>query len=153
MYFLFVNKTYSQTTKEPYGFKMQIFKLLLLEVRDPSGKFLCLYNLTWETKTTLQDSVEFSFSGLLTRRCIGWNYGGEKYRRIPSNSCLKWYLRNSQTINFRAPKCAKNFLIRPLLIFAHSCCAKINGARKLMRVTYFLFWCFVHTSELNKLDS
>ena len=79
MYFLFVNKTYSETTKEPYGFKMQIFKVLFSEVKDPTDKFLCLNGLTWETKTTLHVSVEFSFPGLLTKRCIGWSYGGEKY--------------------------------------------------------------------------
>ena len=35
-------------------------------------------------------------------------------------------------INFRTPKCAKNSLFSALLILAHSCCVKINGARKLM---------------------
>ena len=70
MYFLFVNKTYSQTAKEPYGFKMQIFKVLFSKRREPIDKLLRLYDLTWETKTTLQVSVEFSFSDLLTRRCI-----------------------------------------------------------------------------------
>ena len=58
-------------TKEPYGFKVQMFKVLFLEVRKPIEKFLCLYDLTWETKTTLQVSVGFSFSGLLTQKCIG----------------------------------------------------------------------------------
>ena len=45
MYFLFVNKTYSQITNEPYSFKMQIFKVLFSEVREPTDKFLCLYDL------------------------------------------------------------------------------------------------------------
>ena len=71
MYFLFVNKTCSQITKEPYGFKMKIFKVLFPEVMEPTSKFLCLYDLTWETKTTLQVSVGFSYSDFLTRRCIG----------------------------------------------------------------------------------
>ena len=71
MHFLFVNKTYSQITKEQYGFKMQIIKVLFSEVGEPTDKFLCLHGLTWETKTILQISVGFSFSGLLTRRCIG----------------------------------------------------------------------------------
>ena len=48
MYFLFVNKTDSQITKEPHGFKMQIFKLLLPEVREPTDNFFCLHDLTWE---------------------------------------------------------------------------------------------------------
>ena len=34
--FCFVNKTYSQITKEPDGFKMQIFKVLFSEVREPT---------------------------------------------------------------------------------------------------------------------
>ena len=89
MYFLFVNKTYSQITKEPYRFKMQIFKVLFSEVRDPTENFLYMYDLTWETKTTLQVSVELSLSGMLTRRFIGWNYGGEKYCIISSNSGSK----------------------------------------------------------------
>ena len=76
MFFLFVNKTFCQTTKEPYGFKMQIFKVLFSKVRDPTDKCLYLYDL------------EFSFSGLL-KRCIGLNYEGETYCRIPSNSGLK----------------------------------------------------------------
>ena len=46
MYFLFVNKTYSQITKEPYGLKMQIFKALFSEAREPTDKFLCLYDLS-----------------------------------------------------------------------------------------------------------
>ena len=50
MYFLFVNKTYCQKTKEPYGFKMQIFTVLFSE--ESTDKFLCLYDLTWESKTT-----------------------------------------------------------------------------------------------------
>ena len=50
MYFLFVNKTYSQITKEPYGFKMQIFKVLFSEVSKPTEKILGFYDLTWETK-------------------------------------------------------------------------------------------------------
>ena len=41
-------------TKEPYGFKVQLFKVLFLEVRKPTETFLCFYDLTWETKTTLQ---------------------------------------------------------------------------------------------------
>ena len=61
MYFLFVSKTYSQITKESYGFKMQIFKVLFSEVRDPTGKFLWLYDLTWEAKTTLQVPYDFLF--------------------------------------------------------------------------------------------
>ena len=52
-----------------------------------------------------------------------------KYCRIPSNSGLKWYFTNSRKINFCAPKCAKNGLFRALLIFAHSCWAKINGIK------------------------
>ena len=71
MYFLFVNKTYSQITKGKYGFKMQLSKVLFLQVREPTDTFLCLYDLTWETKTTLQVSVGFFFSGQITRRCIG----------------------------------------------------------------------------------
>ena len=71
MHFLFVNKTYCQITKEPCGFEMQIFKVFFSEVKEPTDKFLYLYDLTWETKTTLQVSVGFSFAGLLTRRCIG----------------------------------------------------------------------------------
>ena len=63
MYFLLVNKTYSQITKEQYGFKMQIFKVLFSEVREHTIKFLCLHDLTWETKTTLKVSV--AISGLL----------------------------------------------------------------------------------------
>ena len=65
MYFLLVNKTYSQITNEQYGFKMQIFKVLFSEVREHTIKFLCFYDLTWETKTTLQVSLGFSISGLL----------------------------------------------------------------------------------------
>ena len=53
MYFLFVKKTYCQITKEPYSFKMQMFKVLFSEVREATDKFLCLYDLIWETKTTL----------------------------------------------------------------------------------------------------
>ena len=142
MYFLFVNKTYSETTKEPYGFKMQIFKVLFSEVREPTDKFLCLCDLTWETKTTLQVSVGSPFSGLLIGRCIRWNYGGEKYCRTPSNSGLKLYLRNSSTNNFCAPKCSKNSLFHELLIFAHSCCLQINGTRKIMGSRYIavIFW-------------
>ena len=71
MYFLFVNKTYSQLTEGKYGFKMQLSKVLFLQVREPTDTFLCLYDLTWETKTTLQVSVGFFFSGQITRRCIG----------------------------------------------------------------------------------
>ena len=41
-------------TKELYGFKVQLFQVLFLEVRKPTEKFLCLHDLTWETKTTLQ---------------------------------------------------------------------------------------------------
>ena len=44
-----LTKTYSQITKEPHGFKMQIFKVLHSEVREPTDKLLCLYDLTWET--------------------------------------------------------------------------------------------------------
>ena len=40
-------------------------------------------------------------------------------------------MRNSRN-SFCTSKCAKNSLFRVLLIFAHSCCAKINGARKLI---------------------
>ena len=40
-------------------------------------------------------------------------------------------MRNSRN-SFCTSKCAKNSLFWVLLIFAHSCCAKINGARKLM---------------------
>ena len=65
MYFLLVNKAYSQITKEQYGFKMQIFKVLFSEVREHTIEFLCLYDLTWETKITFQVSVGFSISGLL----------------------------------------------------------------------------------------
>ena len=132
MYFLFVNKTYSLITTEPYGFKTQIFKALFSEAKDPTDKFLFLYDLSWETKTNLQVSAGFSFSGLLTRRGTGWNYGGENYCRIPSSSGLKLYLRNSRTINFCAPKGAKNCLFCTLSIFAQSFCAKSNGARKFM---------------------
>ena len=45
-------------------------------------------------------------------------------------------MRNSRTITFFAPKCAKSSLFCALLIFAQSCCTKINGARKLRRVRY-----------------
>ena len=159
MYFMFVNKTYSQTTKEPYGFKMQIFKVLFLGVREPMYKFLFLYDLTWETEITLQVSVGFFFSGLWTRSCIGQIYGGEKYCRIPSNSGLNCYLRNSRTINFRAPRCAKNGLFRALLIFAHSFCAKINGAylfflfNSLFTVDFFIVIYNSFTSTNWKLDN
>ena len=34
MYFLFVNKVYSQITKESFGFKMQIFKVYPQELRN-----------------------------------------------------------------------------------------------------------------------
>ena len=71
MYFLFVLKTYGQITKKPYGFKMQIFRVLFSEVRKPAAKYLRLYVLILATYTTLQVSVGFSFSGLLTRRYIG----------------------------------------------------------------------------------
>ena len=70
-YFLFVTKTYSQITKEPYGFKMQISNLVFSGVREPTDKFLCFYDLSCKTKTTLQVSVGFSLWGLLTRRWIG----------------------------------------------------------------------------------
>ena len=43
MYFLFVIKTYSQITKEPYSLKIQIFKALFSKVREPTDKFLCAY--------------------------------------------------------------------------------------------------------------
>ena len=46
MYFLFVDKTYSQITKEPRGLKMQIFKVLFSEVSEPTYKFLCLCDTT-----------------------------------------------------------------------------------------------------------
>ena len=46
MELLFVNKTYLQTTKEPCGYKMKIFKLLFSEVREPIDKFLYLHDLT-----------------------------------------------------------------------------------------------------------
>ena len=39
MCFIFVNKTYSQITKEPYSFKIQIFKVSFSEVREPTDKF------------------------------------------------------------------------------------------------------------------
>ena len=80
MYFLFVNKTYSQITKEPYGFKMQNFKILFSGVRKSKDKFLCLYDLTWDlclydltcklVKTSLQIAIGFFYSSLLTRRYI-----------------------------------------------------------------------------------
>ena len=56
---------------------MQIFKVLFSKVRGPTDKFLCLYDLTGETTTTLQVFVGLSFSGLLkqncmlTRKCMG----------------------------------------------------------------------------------
>ena len=62
MNFLFVSKAYSQITKEPYGFKMQIFKVLFSEVRKPTDKCLFLHGLTWKTQTTFQVSLGFSFS-------------------------------------------------------------------------------------------
>ena len=40
MYFVFVNKTYPQITKEPDGFQMQIFKVLLSEVREPTDNYV-----------------------------------------------------------------------------------------------------------------
>ena len=46
MYFLSVNKTCSQITKERHGFKMQIFKVLFSEVKQPTDTFLRLYGLT-----------------------------------------------------------------------------------------------------------
>ena len=46
MCFLFVSKTYSQRTKELFGFKMHVFKILFSEAREPTDKFLCLYDLT-----------------------------------------------------------------------------------------------------------
>ena len=49
MYFLFVNKIYSKITKKPHDFKVQIFKVLFSEVREPKDKFLCVYDLTLET--------------------------------------------------------------------------------------------------------
>ena len=48
MYFLFVSKTYSQITKKPYGFKMQIFRVLFSQVRELTDKILCLYDLNLE---------------------------------------------------------------------------------------------------------
>ena len=53
MHFKFVSKTDSQITKELYDFKMQIFKVIFWEVREPTDKFLRLYDWTWETKSTL----------------------------------------------------------------------------------------------------
>ena len=41
MYFMFLSKTYSQITKELYSFKMQIFKVLSQEVKEPTDKRLC----------------------------------------------------------------------------------------------------------------
>ena len=43
---------------------MHFIKVLFSEVREPTDKFLYLYDLTWETKTTLLVSVGFSLSGL-----------------------------------------------------------------------------------------
>ena len=39
---------------------------------------------------------------------------------------------NLRNIKFCTAKCAKKDLFRTLLIFVHSCCAKINGAEKLV---------------------
>ena len=36
-------------TKKPYGFKMQIFKALFSEVREPTDKILCFSDLILET--------------------------------------------------------------------------------------------------------
>ena len=51
-----------------------------------------------------------------------------------SKSGLNWYLRNLSTINFRTPKLAKKGLFCGILIFAHSCCAKINGIKVILVV-------------------
>ena len=98
MYFVFLKQTYSQIIKEPYGFRIQVFKVLFSEVREPNDKFSSLYEWSWDTKTTLQVSVGFSFLDLLTRRCIGENYGGKKLCRIPSNPGLKWYFRKTEPL-------------------------------------------------------
>ena len=58
-------------------------------------------------------------------------------KNIPSNSGLNWYLRYLHSINFSAPKCAKNGLLHQLLVFAHSCLAKIYGARNINRIKVF----------------
>lgn len=58
-------------------------------------------------------------------------------KNIPSNSGLNWYLRYLHSINFSAPKCAKNCLLHQLLLFAHSCLAKIYGARNINGIKVF----------------
>ena len=87
----------------------QIFVLLWLNLRD---------------KNNLQVSVGFYFSGLW--KCIGQNYVCEKYCKILLNSGL------NDIWGIRKPKCTKNGLFWALLIFAHTCYTKINGAQKLM---------------------
>ena len=52
--FFICKKNYTKkVTKERNGFKIQIFKVSHSEVTESTDKFLCLYDLTWETKTTL----------------------------------------------------------------------------------------------------
>ena len=58
-------------------------------------------------------------------------------KNIPSNSGLNWYLRYLHSINFSTPKCAKNGLLHQLLLFAHSCFAKIYGARNINGIKVF----------------
>ena len=58
-------------------------------------------------------------------------------KNIPSNSGLNWYLRYLHSINFSAPKCAKNCLLHQLLLFTHSCLAKIYGARNINGIKVF----------------
>ena len=154
MYFLFIKKTYSQITKEPYGFTMQIFKVVFSEFREPTNKYLCLHDLTWKTKTTLQVSIRFSFLGLLTRMCIGKNYEGEKFCTVPLHFNPKWYLSTSDTINFCAPKCTKNGLLCKLLIFAYSYCTKIKVVQKSMRlsISSILEYLFLKVSINKKND-
>ena len=44
MYFLFANKTCSQITKEPGGFKKHIFKIVFSDVCEPMDKYLYLFD-------------------------------------------------------------------------------------------------------------
>ena len=73
MYFLFVSKTYSQITKESYGFKIQIFNVLFSEVSEPTDKFLALYdyifaslflNLNESTCQTRENACYFTSKAL-----------------------------------------------------------------------------------------
>ena len=82
---------------------------MILGSKGSYWQILVLVWLNFRDWNCLAGFCRFSFSGLLTRRYIGKNYRGEKYCRILSNSSLKWYLRNSGTINFRTPKLSEKW--------------------------------------------